>query len=124
MAYLYQRRDGRIEIRESTATPHGPRSRTLASFRGALRPEHLERAETAARRRFDREAIARRARELGVAVEAETADASARELLARLRRGAGLDPRLVTLLRDRLTALPAAPVGDELADAADWIGAN
>ena len=68
MAYLYQRRDGRIEIRESSSTPQGPRSRTLVGFRGPLLPEHLDRAEAAARRRFDRDALARRARELGAAV--------------------------------------------------------
>jgi hypothetical protein len=124
MAYLYQRRDGRIEIRESTSTPQGPRSRTLVSFRGPLLPEHLDRAEAAARRRFDRAAIASRARELGVAVQVDSADAPARDLLARLRRGAVLDPRLAALLRERLAMLPAAPVPDDLADAAEWIGAS
>src|SRR5262245_44994390 len=113
MAYLYTRRprlgartgkqrdEGRIEIREAHATARGPRSRTLASFRGALLPEHLERAEARAQRPFDRDAIRRRARELGIAVREESADEAARDLLARLRRGAALDPRLVTLLREQ-----------------------
>ena len=36
MAYFYARKTGRVEIREAYSTPRGPRSRTLASFRGAL----------------------------------------------------------------------------------------
>jgi hypothetical protein len=124
MAYIYRRTGDRTEIREAHSTPRGPRSRTLVSFRGALRHEHLDRAEAAARRPFDREAIRRRARELGVAVEEPHADAAARELIGRLRRGAGLDSHLAALLRDRLAALPADPMPTELADAAEWIGAS
>jgi hypothetical protein len=124
MAYLYQRKGGRTEIREAHSTARGPRSHTLVSFRGALLPEHLDRAEATARRRFDRAAIQRRARELGVAVAEPRADEAARELLGRLRRGARLDPRLAALLRDRLAALPGDRVPEELADVADWVGAT
>jgi hypothetical protein len=124
MAYLYLRKDRRAEIREAHSTPRGPRSRTLASFRGALRSEHLDRAEAAARRSFDRDALVRRARELGLAVEEAAADAAARDLLAGLRRGASLDPRLAALLRDALAVLPARPLPEELAEAAEWIGAS
>src|SRR5258705_1479832 len=100
MAYLYQRKGGRAEIREAHTTERGPRSRTLVSFRGPLRHEHLDRAEAAAQRPFDRDALERRARELGIAVEEPHGDAVARELIARLRRGAALDLRLAALLRD------------------------
>jgi hypothetical protein len=124
MAYLYQRKSGRTEIREAHSTERGPRSRTLVSFRGSLRPEHLDRAEAAARRPFDRDALRRRARELGVAVEAPCADGAARELIARLRRGASLDARLAALLRDQLSALPAHALPEELAETAEWIGAS
>jgi hypothetical protein len=124
MAYLYVRKMGRTEIREAYSSARGPRSRTLVSFRGPLRPEHLDRAEAAARRPFDREAIRRRARELGIAVEEPCADPAARELLAHLRRGAALDPRLAALVRDRLAAVPAEPISEELADAAEWVGAS
>jgi hypothetical protein len=126
MAFLYRRKgkDGRLEIREAHSTPRGPRSRTLVSFRGPLRAELLDRAEAAARRPFDREAIRRRARELGVVVEDAEADAAARELLARLRRGAALDPRLAALLRTALDARPAAALPDDLAEAAEWLGAR
>ena len=41
MAYLYVRKSGRVEIREAHSTRKGPRSRTLASFQGALGEEHL-----------------------------------------------------------------------------------
>jgi hypothetical protein len=124
MAYLYLRKGGRTEIREAHSTARGPRSRTLVSFRGPLRIEHLDRAETAARRPFDRVALLRRARELGVAVEASPADVAARELIASLRRGTALDPRLAALLRAQLAALPATPLPDELAEAAEWIGTS
>ena len=124
MAYLYQRKGGRTEIREAHATERGPRSRTLVSFRGALRPEHLDRAEAAARRPFDRDAVRRRAHELGVAVEEPRADAAARWLVAQLRRGASLDPRLAALLREQLAHRPAHEVPEELADAAEWIGTS
>ena len=59
-----------------------------------------------------------------MAVEEPPADAAARELIASLRRGAALDSRLAALLRDRLAALPATPVPDELAEAAEWIGTS
>jgi hypothetical protein len=124
MAYLYQRKGGRTEIREAHSTERGPRSRTLVSFRGSLRPEHLDRAEAAARRPFDRDALRRRARELGIAIEEPRADGAARELIARLRRGASLDARLAALLRAQLAALPAHSLPEEFADAAEWIGAS
>jgi len=124
MAYLYVRKGGRTEIREAHSTARGPRSRTLVSFRGALRLEHLDRAEAAARRPFDRHALLRRARELGMAVEESPSDAAARDLLASLRRGASLDPRLAGLLRARLAVLPAQPLPDDLADVAEWIGTS
>jgi hypothetical protein len=124
MSYLYQRKGGRAEIREAHSTARGPRSRTLVSFRGPLRHEHLDRAEAAAERPFDRDALERRARELGIGVEEPRADASARELIARLRRGAALDTRLAALLREQLAALPGDPVPADLADAAEWVGAS
>jgi len=124
MAYLYQRPGGRCEIRESHSTPRGPRSRTLVSFQGALTPELLDRAESAARRPLDREAIERRARQLGIAVRERRADAAARRTLALLRSGAALDPRLASLLSEALAELPREPIPERLADAAEWIGAS
>ncbi len=124
MAYLVQRPGGRVEIRESRATPRGPRSRTLASFRGVLTESALDGAEAAANSPFDRAALVRRARELGLRFVPHRADAPARELIARLRDGAPLDPVLGALLRQALDALPQAPVPEPLHDVAEWIGAG
>lgn len=124
MAYLYVRRSGRVEIREAYSTPRGPRSRTLASFRGALTDEHLERAEWAAAGRFDREAIRARAAELDLPVTRSSADPQAQALIARLRRGARIDPLLVSVLRGQLDGLESAPVPDELVDVIEWVGAG
>lgn len=124
MAYLRLRPDGRAEIRESLLTDAGPRARTLATFRGALRPDVLERAARRARRPFDREALLARARELGLPVTQRRADAGARALLEKLRGGDGLDPRLVTLLRAALARAEAAPVPERLAEAAEWVGVD
>jgi hypothetical protein len=122
MAYLRQRKDGRVEIRESIATRVGPRARTLAVFRGALSPDLLERAAALARRPFDREAIRARAVALGVPLSERRGEASARALLRELRRGASLDPLLVTLLREALAPLVATAVPEALAEVAEWLG--
>jgi len=124
MAYLYVRRGGRVEIREAHSTPRGPRSRTLASAKGALTEELLDRAASAATRGLDREALRRRARELGVAVEPASADARARALIGGLRRGERLSPLLAGVLREQLASREAAPVLDELADVVEWLGAS
>jgi hypothetical protein len=123
MAYLFRRRDGRLEIREAVATARGPRARTLASFRGALAPEILERAEARASRPFDRGAVLARARALRVPVPARRGDADARELLARLRAGAAIDPTLAALLREALGPAAAA-IPAELAEVAEWVGVD
>jgi len=124
MAYLYVRKSGRVEIREAHSTPRGPRSHTLASFRGALTEAHLERAASASTRSFDREAIRMRARELGLPVVRPSADFDARALIARLRSSARLDPVLVGVLRDQLALRESAPVADALTDVVEWIGAS
>lgn len=124
MAYLYLRKDGRAEIREAHHTAKGPRSRTLAGFRGPLTEDGLDRAEAAARRPFDREAVRAKARRLGIAVAVARADAPARALLARLRRGDAIDPILVGLLRGALAERAATPVPETLADVTDWLGAG
>jgi hypothetical protein len=124
MAYLYLRKNGRVEIREAVATPRGPRSRTLASFRGALSEDDLDRAEGAATRAIDRGALRQRAAELGVPIASTSADAEARALIARLRSGAPLDPVLAGLLGEQLAEREAAHVPDDLADVAEWLGAS
>ena len=122
MAYLRQRRAGRVEIRESMSTRGGPRARTLVVFRGALSPDLLERAAALARRPFDREALRERAVALGVPLSERRGETTARTLLRELRQGASLDPLFVALLREALAPLEATPVPDALAEAAEWLG--
>lgn len=124
MAYLVARPAGRFDIREAIATPKGPRSRTLVSFRGALTAEVLERAAAQATRPLEREKLLARARELGIPMSLRREDRAARALLSALRGGAQVDPVLVTLLREELSARPAAPVPEALAEVADWVGAS
>lgn len=121
MASLIARDAGRFELRETVATPAGPRSRTLATFAPPLAPEVLDRAERRATRPFDRAAILARAAALGIPVRDWREDRQARALLADLRRGLRLDPALAAELRAALAAEPeAAP---RFAEVAEWMGA-
>jgi len=124
MAYLVLRQGGRVEVREAHNTAKGPRSRMLASFKGALTSRDLDRAEAAATRPIDRERLLVRARALGVPIERSSAGAAARQLLSRLRQADELDPAIVTLLREQLAEHPAVAVPDELADVVEWLGAS
>lgn len=112
----------RYEIRECINTAKGPRQFTLASFRGVLTPEILDRAEAKARLAFDRDRLIARARKLGVPVSERRRFPEARALLATLHRGGRLSPRLVGLLRDALEPLAAEPTPEHLEDAARWLG--
>jgi len=124
MAYLAKRAGGRLDIREAVATARGPRSRTLATFRGPLTPEILERAERRATRPFVRERLLERAAVLGVPITERREERAARELLGLLRRGASVDPVFKTLLKRALDASPAAAVPAPLAEVAEWIGVD
>ncbi|HEX5065518.1 MAG TPA: hypothetical protein VFY49_05350 [Myxococcota bacterium] len=124
MAYLARRPGGRFDIRESVLTARGPRSRTLATFRGSLTPEVLERAGRRATRPLDVALLRARAEALGIPLSERRHDRAARELLAALRAGAALDPALAHLLREALAAQPAAPPPDALQEASEWIGAS
>ena len=121
MAYLTRRPSGATQIRESIRTDAGPRSRTLASFRGALDDQVLDRAARKASRRFDREDLIAKAQAMRIGWESSAAVA-ARQLVSRLRRGRTLDPVLVGLLRDSLSDLAETPLADELDEAAEWVG--
>ncbi len=124
MAYLVRRSPTRVEIRESRATPRGPRSRVLASFPGALTRDALDRAASRATRPFDASALVRRARAQGIPVLERSREPEARALLARLRRGDRLDPALATSLRRALARLPEAPIPEPLAEVCEWVGAS
>jgi len=124
MAYFAKRTGGRLDIREAVATPRGPRSRTLATFRGALTPEILERAERRATRPFARGRLRERAVALGIPVTDRREERAARELLGLLRRGASVDPVLKSLLKRALEASPTVAVPAPLAEVAEWIGVD
>ena len=124
MAYLVERAADRIEIRESRATPRGPRSRQLARFAGALTPAVLARAAARATRPFDARALVRRAQAMGIPVETRSPEREARALLARLRRADTIDPVMAGLLVEALERVETAPVPEHLAEVSEWIGAT
>jgi hypothetical protein len=124
MAYLVRRNADRVEIRESRATPRGPRSCTLASFSGPLTPDALERAASRATRPFDAGRLVRRARATGIAVASRSREPEARALLARLHRGDPIDPVLAGLLQRALAAVATAPAPEAIADVSDWVGTS
>ena len=111
-----------FEIRECELSEAGPRQRALARFRRILTPEVLDRAASAARRPFDREAILRRARARGIPRAESRRETGARSLLGFLRNGGQLDPVLVALLRDALASMEARSVPAHLEDVVDWVG--
>ena len=117
-----RRQGDRYEIRECLATPRGPRQFTLASFRGALTPEVLDRAEARARKPLKRANLAARAVRMGISVCERRRHPEARALLAGLQRGAELEPTLVQILETALQRLDSRAVPDHLVDAAEWIG--
>ncbi len=117
------RRQGEVfEIRECVSTEAGPRQRALARFRKVLTPTVLDRAEAAASRPFDREALVARARARGIAVATRPEATAAHRLLAQLRSGRRFEPALVGLLRESLDALEARALPEHLDDASEWIG--
>jgi hypothetical protein len=124
MAYLVCRSPTRFEIRESYATPRGPRSRVLASFLETLTRDVLDRAAARATRRFDAATLVRRARALGIPVRERSREPEARALLSRLRRSDPLDPVLAASLRRALARLPEVALPESLAEVSEWVGAS
>jgi len=101
MAFVVPTRSGRFEIRESEATPKGPRSRTLASFR-ELDDAVIERARAKSGRTLDAAKLRRAARKAGAPVSRRPIDRAGRELIAELGKGHTLDPTLRHMLLDLL----------------------
>jgi hypothetical protein len=122
MAFVVARRGGRFEIRESLATPAGPRARTLASFR-VLTADVLADAAGRARRPFDAAKIRARARQLRAPERADGASVTARRLVGELRRGERPPPALVNELR-RVLPRVDDEIPDTLAGALDWVGVD
>ncbi|MBW2243956.1 MAG: hypothetical protein JRH01_18400 [Deltaproteobacteria bacterium] len=121
MASIRKQR-GVHEIRECRATPRGPRQYTLARFKDVLTPEVLDEAAARAHQPFDRDRLVERARARGIAVSRHRTHATARKLLAELRRGMLPEPSLVAQLRGALAAAEEHALPVHLAEAADWLG--
>ena len=113
MAFVVERPGGRFEIRESRATPRGPRARTLATFAtldDAVVAHVIERAEVP----VDVHDLVRAARRAGapVTVGASPADTAARALLAEIRAGHHPSPALAAALSDAVD--PDSDVSDSV----------
>jgi hypothetical protein len=122
MAYVVARHDERWDLRESSSTPAGPRSRTLASFR-ALTPEILEHAGSRSSKPLDERAIRDAARRAGAPVIARNVDHAAAALLAEIAAGRAPRGPLRDLLIDALEP-DQASVSDSVRAAARWAAAT
>jgi hypothetical protein len=123
MAFVVGRPGGRFEVRESHATPRGPRARTLATFTAlddAVVAHVIERAEGP----VDLHALVRSARKAGapVSVGASPVDIAARALLAEIRVGNRPSPALAAAISDAVD--PGFDVSDSVRAAAAWSGAT
>ena len=112
MAYVTARQNGTWEIRESTSTPAGPRSRTLASFR-TLSDEVIEHARARAEKSLSTDDVRDAARRAGAPVDLATADRAAGDLLRELADGREPHPILRALLIDALQEGPPTRLGEK-----------
>ncbi len=115
MAFVTVDRNGAFEVRESRATPEGPRSRTLATFRD-LDEATIERALERASKPLSREDLVRAALRAGACIAARPVDEAGRTLLRLLARGESPDPKLRRLLLDSLAG--------EAKSAEEWLGTS
>jgi hypothetical protein len=112
MAFVTARKNGTWELRESIATPDGPRSRTLASFR-TLTDDIVAHAQSRASRPFDADDVRAAARRAGAPVDLEPADRAAGDLLRELADGRQPHPILRALLIDALQEAPPVRLGEK-----------
>jgi hypothetical protein len=131
MAFVTAGKHGRFELRESRSTPHGPRSRTLATFK-ELTDETIEKARSRAATPLSAEALREAALRAGAPVSGAPVDRAARDLLRRLAKGQTPEPMLKRLLldalenddrRDRPTD-HARTVSDAARSVGEWVGAS
>lgn len=114
--YVARRANGSWELRESRATPRGPRSTTLATFRvldDAAVARAVERSATA----ITADEVRAAARRAGAPVAASPANAAAAALLRELATGREPSPVLRRALTDALAGKPPG-------DAATWLGVS
>lgn len=127
MAFVVAKRNGTYEIRESRSTPKGPRSRTLATFR-ELDDEVIEKARARSTKPLDDEDVRVAAKRAGAPGARAPAERAARELIAELGRGRGLDPTLRRLLLDLLSGRNGEEEARKASDAeraiAEWMAST
>jgi hypothetical protein len=128
MAFVVPSRKGSYEIRESSNTDKGPRSRTLVSFR-ELTDEVIQKARERASRPPSGEELRRAARRAGAPVAREPVEQAARELIAELARGNRLDSTLRQILLEMLQKgyredAAASPAGEAARAVALWMAAT
>jgi hypothetical protein len=131
MSFIVPKKNGVYEVRESRATPDGPRSRTLATFK-ELTDETIEKAQARAAKPPSADELRRAALRAGAPVAGSPVDETARNLLRQIAGGGQLDPMLKRLLLDALLredrsdrpADPSATVSDAARSATEWIGAS
>jgi hypothetical protein len=112
MTYIVATKGDSFEVRESRATPDGPRSRTLATFR-ELDPATIERVVERAAKAPTREALIEAALRAGAPLASAPIEAAARALLRSLARGEVLSSRNRRLVLDALNG--------ESRQAAEWL---
>lgn len=127
MAFVVRRPGERFEIRESAATPLGPRARTLVTFR-ELTDEVLDTATERSSGPLDRARLRARAIELGAAVGPPTIQNAAHEVLKAHGRGERLPAATLSLLRHMLGDIQKGeepgPPSDHLDAMLPWLGAT
>lgn len=128
MAFVVATKPDRFEIRESAATPKGPRSRTLVSFR-ELDDSVIERARQRAVKAIDATELQRAAQRVGAPVARPSVDRAARELIAELGKGRQPDPTLRRMLldllrKDRGNGAAPPPESEAGFGVAEWMAAS
>lgn len=123
MAYVVKRPADRFEIRESEATPRGPRARTLVTFR-ELSDEVLDTAATRARGALDRARLRARAIALGARAAPPQAHTTSHQLLTALGRGELPAPAVCSLLAEVVHSHGDGHPTDHLVAMLPWLGTS
>lgn len=113
MAFIAATRRGTFEAREAYATPEGPRSRTLATFR-ELDAATIDKIVSRAQQTLSTDELIRSTLRAGGTIAATPANEAARATLRSIARGEKPNGKLARLLRDALT--------DGVPSAAEWVG--
>ena len=127
MAFIVATKRGPYEVRESSSTPRGPRSRTLATFR-ELDEETVATVRARASKPPSFEELRDAAVRIGAPVAPPPADQAARRLIAALAEGHPLDPTLRDLVVELVDGggkrKGSTGLSDSARSAAAWIAAT